>query len=87
MTLVACPRWRLCCKAYGRPAGSRCGGTRGAFDYSFSQQLDKQFAGLKMPNGFFCDDEFTDVDQPAALMRAMASRVFSITVAMWCALA
>nr|WP_226894882.1 tryptophan 7-halogenase [Luteolibacter marinus] len=45
-------------------------GTRGAFDYSFSQQLDKQFAGLKMPNGFFCDDEFTDVDQPAALMRA-----------------
>ena len=45
-------------------------GARGCFDYTFSQQLDKQFAGLKMPNGFYCDDEFSDVDQPAALMRA-----------------
>lgn len=45
-------------------------GTRGHFDYTFAFQLDKQFAGLKLPNGFYCDQEFTNVDLASALMAA-----------------
>lgn len=44
-------------------------GPRKRFDYTFAKQLDVQWAGMKMPNGFFCDEEFTNLDLPAALMR------------------
>lgn len=45
-------------------------GPRGTFYYTFDQQLDAGVPGLRMPNGFFCDDDFTDASLPAALMRA-----------------
>lgn len=44
-------------------------GPRKRFDYTFAKQLDVQWAGMKLPNGYFCDEEFTDTDLPAALMR------------------
>lgn len=45
-------------------------GSRGTFNYTFSRQLDQQYDDLRMPNGFYCDDDFTDVDQASALMSA-----------------
>ncbi|WP_193212571.1 FAD-dependent oxidoreductase [Luteolibacter marinus] len=44
-------------------------GPRGRFDYTFSPQMDLQWGDLPRPNGYFCDDEFSNVDLPAALMR------------------
>lgn len=44
-------------------------GTRKRFDYTFAKQLDMQWAGMKLPNGYFCEEEFTDMDLPASLMR------------------
>jgi tryptophan halogenase len=44
-------------------------GSRGSFDYTFAQQLDSHWSDLPRPNGFYCDDEFLNVDAPAALMR------------------
>ena len=49
-------------------------GSRGRFDYAFSQQLDAQWSDLPRPNGFFCDEEFASVDLPSSLMRE--NRVF-----------
>lgn len=43
-------------------------GPRGSFNYTFSQQLDKQWHGLRMPNGYYCGEEFGEMDLPAALM-------------------
>lgn len=44
-------------------------GERGRFDYTFAPQLDAHWADLPRPNGFYCDDEFSDVDITSALMR------------------
>lgn len=44
-------------------------GSRGRFDYTFGKQMDSHWADLPRPNGFYCDDEFSSVDEPAALMR------------------
>ncbi|MBB5350775.1 tryptophan halogenase [Haloferula luteola] len=44
-------------------------GPRGRFDYTFGRQLDSHWPGLERPVGFYCDDEFSHVDLPAALMR------------------
>ncbi len=44
-------------------------GPRGRFDYTFSPQMDLQWGDLPKPNGYYCDDEFSCVDMPAALMR------------------
>ena len=43
-------------------------GPRGHFDYDFSPQLDTQWSDLPRPNGFYCDEEFSDCSLPAALM-------------------
>ena len=43
-------------------------GPRPQFDYTFSNQLDWQRPDLALPNGFYCDDEFSSCDLPAALM-------------------
>lgn len=59
---IARPTWKLGVRFLWGP--------RGTFHYTFDEQLDAQFTGLKMPNGFFCDDNFEDVSLPAALMRA-----------------
>lgn len=45
-------------------------GERGRFDYTFAPQLDAKWSDLPMPNGFYCDDEFSCLDAPGALMRA-----------------
>ena len=44
-------------------------GPRGRFDYSFPLQVDEHWGDLPEPNGFYCDDDFSDVNLPAALMR------------------
>ena len=44
-------------------------GCRGRFDYTFSPQMDVQQGGMAKPNGYYCDEEFSCVDLPAALMR------------------
>ncbi len=43
-------------------------GARGRFDYTFNQQLDVTANDLRMPNGFYCDDEFSCAGLPSALM-------------------
>jgi len=43
-------------------------GPRGHFDYSFSHQLDQNWSDLPRPNGFYCDEEFSDSNLPSALM-------------------
>lgn len=43
-------------------------GPRGSFNYTFAKQLDLQWQGLKMPNGYYCDEEFLDMDLPSSLM-------------------
>ncbi|MDB6149873.1 MAG: FAD-dependent oxidoreductase [Chthoniobacter sp.] len=43
-------------------------GPRGRFDYTFDQQLDRQWSDLSMPNGYYCDEEFRSVSLPGALM-------------------
>src|SRR5690606_18068637 len=44
-------------------------GSRRRFDYTFAPQLDARWSDLPRPNGFYCDDEFADVNEPSALMR------------------
>jgi tryptophan halogenase len=44
-------------------------GTRGRYDYTFSQQLDSHWTNLPRPNGYYCDEEFSCADVPSALMR------------------
>ena len=43
-------------------------GPRGRFDYGFGQQLDSRQPQLPRPNGFYCDEQFSGCDLPAALM-------------------
>jgi tryptophan 7-halogenase len=43
-------------------------GPRGRFDYTFDQQLDRQWGDLQMPNGYYCDEEFHCASVPSALM-------------------
>lgn len=43
-------------------------GPREQFFCPFSAQLDSQWVGLKMPTGFYCEDDFDFADFPAALM-------------------
>ncbi len=45
-------------------------GTRGEFSYTFAPQLDAHWPDLPRPSGFYCDDDFSCVDAPAALMHA-----------------
>lgn len=58
---IAQPTWKL---------GIRfLWGARGRFDYTFDQQLDVTAAELQMANGYYCEDEFSSVSLPSALMR------------------
>ena len=43
-------------------------GPRPHFEYSFMQQLDAQWTDLPMPNGFYCDDDFSSPTVRSALM-------------------
>jgi tryptophan halogenase len=43
-------------------------GTRGRFDYSFDQQLDYTAPDLRMPNGYYCEEDFCCTSLPSALM-------------------
>ena len=43
-------------------------GSRGRFDYSFDHQLDFTAPELRMPNGYYCDEEFRCASLPSALM-------------------
>src|SRR5438477_6484928 len=43
-------------------------GPRPSFEYGFAYQIDAQWSDLPRPNGFYCDEEFSDVDLNAALM-------------------
>ena len=45
-------------------------GPRDYFDYTFEQQLDRQWSTLPRPNGFYLDDEFRGVSASSALMEA-----------------
>lgn len=44
-------------------------GPRDRFDYTFSMQMDHQWRDLPRPNGYYCDEDFSSVDIPSALMR------------------
>src|SRR4051812_39898047 len=43
-------------------------GPGGRFDYSFPLQVDAHWEDLPQPNGFYCEEEFSDLNLPAALM-------------------
>ncbi len=43
-------------------------GPRESFEYSFDFQMDAQWSDLPLPNGFYCDDDFSDVNVQGALM-------------------
>lgn len=43
-------------------------GPRPHFEYGFMQQLDAQWHDLPMPNGFYCNDDFSFADTSSALM-------------------
>src|SRR5215213_6550250 len=43
-------------------------GPRPHFDYTFGRQLDWKWDQLRRPNGFYCEDDFTDADLLSALM-------------------
>jgi tryptophan halogenase len=43
-------------------------GPRGRFDYTFEQQLDLQWNDMRMPNGYYCDEDFRCASVPSALM-------------------
>jgi tryptophan halogenase len=43
-------------------------GPRSHFEYTFMQQLDAQWPDLPMPNGFYCNDDFSFADLSSALM-------------------
>ncbi len=45
-------------------------GPRGHFDYTFDQQLDKEYRELKVPNGFFCGETLDNASLSSALMGA-----------------
>ena len=45
-------------------------GPRGSFEYSFDQRDGcAQWSDLSLPNGFYCDDDFSDVNVQGALMK------------------
>lgn len=43
-------------------------GKRPFFDYTFGSQLDWKWSRLAKNNGYYCDDDFSYVDVPSALM-------------------
>ncbi len=43
-------------------------GARGRFDYTFAPQLDVMRTDLPMPNGYYCDDDFSHVHITGSLM-------------------
>lgn len=57
---LAQPTWKLGIKFLW--------GARGRFDYTFDLQLDSHWSDLPKPTGFYCDDDFTNVGLPGALM-------------------
>jgi tryptophan halogenase len=50
-------------------------GPRASFEYTFDPQLDVRVAELPRPNGYYCDDDFTNVNLQSALMSQ--NRVFA----------
>ena len=50
-------------------------GQRPYFDYGFGNQMDILFGDLPMPNGFYCDGDFTCADRISAFMEH--GKVFS----------
>ena len=42
-------------------------GPRGAFDYTFEQQLDSHSVGLERPNGYYCDEDMSAITLQNAL--------------------
>jgi tryptophan 7-halogenase len=58
---LAGPTWKLGVKFLWGP--------RRRFDYSFAPQLDSQWSDLPKPHGFYCDEEFSNNNIAAALMR------------------
>jgi len=43
-------------------------GPRREFNYTFELQLDARFPQLPRPNGYYCDDDFTNISLQSALM-------------------
>ena len=43
-------------------------GPRAFFEYTFEIQLDSRFPQLPRPNGYYCDDDFTNISLAGALM-------------------
>jgi tryptophan 7-halogenase len=43
-------------------------GPRESFEYAFEPQLDARWPDLAMPNGYFCDDDFSCVNLQSSLM-------------------
>jgi tryptophan halogenase len=43
-------------------------GPRGSFEYSFERQLDLRIPELPRPNGYYCDDDFSNMNLQTALM-------------------
>lgn len=58
--LLAEPMWKLGIRFKWGP--------RGAFNYTFSNQFDSRYPDLPRPNGFYCDEDFSAVDDCCALM-------------------
>jgi tryptophan halogenase len=57
---MAQPTWKLGIKFIWGP--------RDHFEYGFGRQLDSHWSDLKLPNGFYCDEEFSSSDLTTALM-------------------
>lgn len=57
---LAEPTWKLGIKFLWGP--------RGRFDYTFDPQLDSHWTDLPLPNGFYCDKDFSCASLPSALM-------------------
>ncbi len=43
-------------------------GPRPSFEYTFELQLDSRFSELPRPNGYYCDEDFTNISLQSALM-------------------
>jgi tryptophan halogenase len=57
---MAQPTWKLGIKFLWGP--------RDHFEYGFAQQLDSHWSDLPRPNGYYCDEEFSNSDLTTALM-------------------
>jgi tryptophan halogenase len=57
---MAQPTWKLGIRFFWGP--------RPRFFYGFGHALDSHWTDLPRPNGFYCEEDFRDVDLPGALM-------------------